>query len=267
MKQYEQMYTAPSYSDKYYIKTTHGGYNECIQITSSGSCLPNCVGFCWGRAYQWLDKRPKLSKANAENWYPYTQDGYKRSKLPKVGSIACWYGPNELCGHVAFVEEVLKDNSIVLTESNYGGIRWRRYTLKPPYHQYGLIFQGFIVLPQEAINKKGATEFVTQLYKAILNRKPDTNGLNYWVGRLTSRAVSPSDVVNGFFNSTEYTKKKVTNEQFVEDCYKAILGRKSDTNGKKYWLNILKKGSRSTIVQGFCNSVEFNNKCKKLGIL
>ena len=48
---------------------------------------------------------------------------------------------------------------------------------------------------------------------------------------------------------------------------KAILGRKSDKSGKKYWLNILKKGSRSTIVQGLCNSVEFNNKCKKLGIL
>ena len=267
MNTYEQRLVAPAWDNKYYLKTTHGGLNECILIQSNGSVLPNCVGYAWGRAYEWMGERPKLSKANAENWYGYN-DGYTRSKIPKVGSIACWYGPGALCGHVAFVEQVNKDNSIVVTESNYGGIRWRRYTLAYPYYQYGLQFQGFIILPQQTISKKGATTFCTQLYKALFNRKPDTNGLNYWVSRMTKRAVSPTDVVVGFFNSNEYTKKKRNNDDFVEDCYKAILGRKSDKSGKQYWLNILKKGgSRFTIIDGFCNSKEFRNKCKELGIL
>ena len=37
--------TAPSSTNKYYIKTTKGGYNRCIQIQSDGSVLPNCVGY------------------------------------------------------------------------------------------------------------------------------------------------------------------------------------------------------------------------------
>ena len=268
MKKYEQRLVAPAWNDKYYLKTTHGGLNECILIQSNGSVLPNCVGYAWGRAYEWMDKKPTLAKTNAENWYGYTQDGYKRSKVPKVGSIACWYGPGTLYGHVAFVEQVNKDNSIVVTESNYGGIRWRRYTLAYPYYQYGLQFQGFIVLPQPSVSKKGATTFCTQLYKNLFNRKPDTTGLNYWVNRMASRAVSPSDVVVGFFNSNEYTKKKRNNEEFVEDCYRAILNRNSDIGGKKYWLDILNKGgSRFTILNGFCNSTEFRNICIKLEIL
>lgn len=37
--------TAPSDDNLYYIKTTKGGYNKCIQIQSNGSVLPNCVGY------------------------------------------------------------------------------------------------------------------------------------------------------------------------------------------------------------------------------
>lgn len=37
--------TAPTNDNKYYIKTTKGGYNKCIQIQSNGSVLPNCVGY------------------------------------------------------------------------------------------------------------------------------------------------------------------------------------------------------------------------------
>ena len=37
--------TAPSSTNKFYIKTTKGGYNKCIQIQSDGSVLPNCVGY------------------------------------------------------------------------------------------------------------------------------------------------------------------------------------------------------------------------------
>lgn len=37
--------SAPSNSNLYYIKTTKGGYNKCIQIQSNGSVLPNCTGY------------------------------------------------------------------------------------------------------------------------------------------------------------------------------------------------------------------------------
>ena len=43
--------TVPSVTDKYWVHTSCGGLNECIQI-SNGSCLPNCVGYAWGRFYE-----------------------------------------------------------------------------------------------------------------------------------------------------------------------------------------------------------------------
>lgn len=37
--------TRPSNDNLYYIKTTKGGYNKCIQIQSDGRVLPNCTGY------------------------------------------------------------------------------------------------------------------------------------------------------------------------------------------------------------------------------
>lgn len=74
--QFKQRTTAPSTTDRYWIHTSNGGLNECIEINNSGSCLPNCVGYAWGRFYEITGIRPKLSRANAENWYGYTSDSY-----------------------------------------------------------------------------------------------------------------------------------------------------------------------------------------------
>lgn len=74
--------SAPSSTDKDWISTQYGGYNECIVINrSTGACIPNCVGYAWGRWREILGRRPNLSTGNAENWYGHTSDGYKRGRL------------------------------------------------------------------------------------------------------------------------------------------------------------------------------------------
>lgn len=113
--------TAPSTTNKYYIHTSNGGLNQCIEIdTSTGSCLPNCVGYAWGRAYEILGKKPNLSKGNAKNWYSYNKDGgyYSYGSTPKLGAIMCWSG-----NHVAVVEKI-EGNYITISESSYGGDRF-----------------------------------------------------------------------------------------------------------------------------------------------
>ena len=49
-------------------------------------------------------------------------------------------------------------------------------------------------------------EFVTRLYKTFMNRNPETEGYNYWVGVLRSGA-SRSSVVYGFTRSQEFVDK------------------------------------------------------------
>jgi hypothetical protein len=108
--------------------------------------------------------------------------------------------------------------------------------------------------------------FVTRLYVEILNRQPDTAGLNHWIDRLKNGA-SGSTVAHGFIFSTELTRRNLTNEDFVEMLYKSLLGRASDQAGKTNWVNQLNNGtSRQTVFNGFANSVEFERLCRNHGI-
>ena len=135
--------TAPKKDNKYWVHTSKGGLNSCLLIKEN-SVLPNCVGYTWGRAYEILKSKPKLSRANADKWYHYN-DGYKRGMEPKLGAIACWKNKNG-GGHVAVVEKILNDKSIITSNSNYKGKYFFLLTIKPPYNTKNMIFQGFIYL-------------------------------------------------------------------------------------------------------------------------
>ena len=50
---------APSTADKYWLRPSSGGYNQCINI-SGGSVLPNCVGYAYGRFMEIMSKTPVL---------------------------------------------------------------------------------------------------------------------------------------------------------------------------------------------------------------
>ena len=54
--QFVKRITAPSNDNLYYIKTTKGGYNKCIQIQSNGSVLPNCTGYARRMVDSWSVK-------------------------------------------------------------------------------------------------------------------------------------------------------------------------------------------------------------------
>lgn len=146
--------TAPSASNNHYRHTSVGGLNSCILI-GSGSVLPNCVGYAWGRAYEELGAASKLSRRNAEDWWGYTADGYQRGKTPRVKSIICWRAGatgngSDGAGHVAFVEEVYTNGDILTSNSAYGGSRFytQRVTKASGYSIGGnFVFQGFIYLP------------------------------------------------------------------------------------------------------------------------
>lgn len=145
--------TAPSEKDKYWIKSTKGGLNDCIEIRS-GSVLPNCVGYAWGRFYELTGEKPRLANLNAEDWYGNTSDGYKRSAAPKLGAVACWrkgkvWNSADGCGHVAIVEEIKENGDIVCSNSAYGGTRFyvSTYSKSAGYNSGSLVFQGFILPP------------------------------------------------------------------------------------------------------------------------
>ena len=177
MAKYEARLTAPYKNNKNYIHTSAGGYNQCIEI-SGGSCLPNCVGYAWGRWREILKANPKLSRGNAEDWFGNTADGYKRGSTPKLGAVICWRKGNtgngsDGYGHIAVVEQIKEDGTIVTSESAYGGSRWKSKEYKAPnyYLASGYVFQGFIYLPitfgDEAVTVKQKSN--TEIAKEVIN--------------------------------------------------------------------------------------------------
>lgn len=157
--------TAPSETNEYYLVTRVGGLNECIEI-GNGSALPNCVGYAWGRVYEYSGKRPTLSRGNAENWYNYN-DGLPRGTEPKIGGVICFRNKNNIrgAGHVAIVEKINSDGTITTSNSSYGGARFETITYAFPYEQGDLVFQGFIYaydgepVPPTPIKKKKGFKF------------------------------------------------------------------------------------------------------------
>ncbi|MBO6090393.1 MAG: DUF4214 domain-containing protein [Lachnospiraceae bacterium] len=110
-------------------------------------------------------------------------------------------------------------------------------------------------------------DFIERCYTVTLDRPSDTDGFNYWKGRVLNGEAVGIEVAYGFLFSPEYTKKDKTNTEFVTDLYTLFMGRDPDEGGFNDWMSKLDEGaSRLDVYAGFANSPEFYNICKSYGI-
>ena len=185
MMKYTPRLTAPSKSDKNFIHYSKGGYNTCIMIDkSTGSVLPNCVGYAQGRLLEILGaKAPnwKLPACNAEDWIETAQkNGFKTGMTPKLGAIAVFragttHNGSDGAGHVAVVEEIKANGDIVVSQSAYGGSRWYLSTLtKASGYIYSANrpLEGFIYCGIEFEQPIPASENIVAGKKITLNNTP-----------------------------------------------------------------------------------------------
>lgn len=140
---------SPSQGNPYYINTEYGGYNRYTLIIdkTTGCVIPNCTAFCFGAFMECCGITAcNLPVANAADWYRLAP--YAKGSTPKLGAIACWKGGTNNQGHVAFVNSIADDGTIVVAESGYYSKVWyMNETIAPPYKRSGLTFQGFIYNP------------------------------------------------------------------------------------------------------------------------
>lgn len=117
--------TRPNDGDPYWTKTTYGGYNEQILGNSvnrpwSGSVLPNCTGYVHGRfmelGNQPYDYDPSiLPWGNASTYY--ANSSLEKGQDPRLGACMVW---GRGAGHVCIVEEIIDNDTVVTSESDYG---------------------------------------------------------------------------------------------------------------------------------------------------
>lgn len=153
-KTFKARTSQPNVNDKYYTNYKYGGYNTCIVLnTNNGFVLPNCVGYAQGRLLEMQGATKvdwKMPACNAEDWYEKAQkNGLSVGSTIKLGAIIVWskgtlHNSKDGCGHVAVIEQINKDKSVVISESGYKTFMWRKRVLKYPYSLTGYKLLGFI---------------------------------------------------------------------------------------------------------------------------
>ena len=133
-------------NNKYYIRQVTGGLNGAVAgspTISGANVLCNCVGYANGRFNEIIND-PNLTGTaikfkyqlvcNAENFIESAKkQGLSISSTPIEGGIMVWQkgatlGGGDGAGHVAVVEEVYDDGTIMTSESGYGA--WAFKTIR-----------------------------------------------------------------------------------------------------------------------------------------
>lgn len=121
---------------------------------------------------------------------------------------------------------------------------------------------------------RGEVYAVVDFYRGFLDRMPDPNGFNYWLGRFraaqcqgSSAVVAEVDSISRqFLASTEYFNRQRSNRDYVADLYYAFLRRGGDLNGFNYWVTQLNTGARNRdqVRRDFIQSPEFQSRVQQI---
>ena len=131
---------------------------------------------------------------------------------------------------------------------------------------YG-ITAGRFVVGYDRFQVNDVNLFVERLYKVCFNRIGDRGGQRDWVEKLIKKQITGSECARNFIQSKEYENLGLSDSDYVENLYIALMGRASDAPGKTDWLTKLANGmTRDEVFAGFVNSVEFDGICKKYNI-
>ena len=81
--------------------------------------LPNCTCYAAGRSAEIADAPlgTEVPGGNAKTWWTTTT--WQKGSEPKVGAICVWGSSSVQYGHVAVVERVNDDGSVLISQSNY----------------------------------------------------------------------------------------------------------------------------------------------------
>ena len=126
-------------------------------------------------------------------------------EVPEYGTQP--YGPCAVCGEktkvVQFVERMYTECLKRAAES--GGLNyWSKELCN--HTKTGMTLLNNFFLSKEIQNKNLSNEeYVRRVYRAMLNRDPDSGGLSYWAGRL-DKGDSATVIIAGFVDSNEFKK-------------------------------------------------------------
>jgi hypothetical protein len=120
-----------------------------------------------------------------------------------------------------------------------------------------------------ALDISGNAGKAYRLYQAAFDRKPDNDGLKYWIAQLDA-GMGLQEVAARFIDSDEFRQLYGTNPNnagFLTRLYNNVLHRTPDAGGYAWWLDQLNTGAhtQTTALMGFSESPE--NQASVLGAI
>lgn len=113
-----------------------------------------------------------------------------------------------------------------------------------------------------AIEANTLEGFVKRMYKLVLAREPEQDGLQHWVNKLEAGTATLSMLADDFFRSPEFTMQNHSDADFLQIAYNAILDRSPDTAGYAQWYKYLQAGvPQRAVINMFVGSDEFSQLC------
>jgi ELWxxDGT repeat protein len=107
----------------------------------------------------------------------------------------------------------------------------------------------------------GDLGFAYRLYKAAVARDPDEGGFEFWLGQLSSGALTREGLAAAFTDSPEFETLFAvgqSDEAFIEAYYENILERPADPGGRTFWVQSFQDGAdRADLLIAFAESGEF----------
>ncbi len=133
MSEYIPRLTAPAEDDLRWIQVNSGGYNRCIYGSNGApSVLPNCTGYVHGRCMEIAGINTDdmgLSFGDAVEYWNGSSSDWEQSSEPSLGAVVVYYqNVGQYPGHVAIVEQIIDSDTIVISQSDYGGARFSTWT-------------------------------------------------------------------------------------------------------------------------------------------
>lgn len=100
-------------------------------------------------------------------------------------------------------------------------------------------------------------DFVSRLYRQILDREPDKTGLEFWREKLINGTLTPSQVILEFFIEPEFESRHIEDPEFIKILYSVFFDREPDKGGFDFWMKYIPEHGRKETILEFENSEEW----------
>lgn len=186
---YEPRLTAPNSGISYYSR-------EKNVYFQTGTGMPNCVAYAYGRIYEMNGEKPLITHGSAGDWYFMNKAHgyYDYGSEPKLGAVACW------SNHVAVVEEIADNGDITVSESHWGGRYFDTKVFSNMYSHYGQRFYGYIYTYNDGVTKVLEKKLLTATnknndqYKQKKLSTPDSVN-NFSLIKIDNEKLSEKDIM------------------------------------------------------------------------